>query len=238
MDWALIPFLPELLRGAYVTLRLTVISGVLSAVVALIAGLGRLTPSRTVRIVAGLYVEVFRGTSGVVQLFFAFFALPLVGVDLTPMTAGVLALGLNIGAYGAEVVRGAVQALPTGQVEAAIALNMSFLTRLRHVILPQAVVTMVPPFGNLTIELLKGTALVSLITINELTFAAQLIRSRIGRTAEVFAVVLLMYFLMSQVIAMGFRRLERRVDYRRRTQDAAPQAVDEDGTTPTLEAVA
>src|SRR5690606_3067203 len=118
-----------------------------------------------------VYVEFARGVSAIILLFWMFFALPpLLGVNFTPLIAGVLALGINMGAYGAEVVRGGIQAVPVGQTEAGIALNMTERQRLTQVILPQAVPVILPPFGNLMIEILKGTALVSLITLSDLAF--------------------------------------------------------------------
>ena len=119
-------------------------------------------------------------------------------------------MSLNIGAYGAEVVRGAVLAVPRGQWEATIALNMTRTEALRRVILPQAFVAMIPPWGNLFIELLKSTSLVSLITITDLTFRAQQMNQTTFRTVEIFTLVLLMYLAISMVITVGMRTLERR----------------------------
>jgi polar amino acid transport system permease protein len=203
--------LDRLLPGAVLTVELTVMGSLLAVAVALAAGLALTAKARQVRAVARVYVEFFRGTSMLVQLFWLFFALPAFGVQLAPLEAGVLALGLNIGAYGAEVVRGAINAVPRGQTEAAIALNMSPALRMRRIILPQAVVAMLPPFGNLLIELLKSTALVSLITLSDLTFRAQLLRSATGDTLAIFSTVLLLYFAMAVVITVGMRALERRV---------------------------
>lgn len=203
-------YLPTLLQGALVTLEVTAGAAVIGLVMALASGLMARSPTRAVRWIARVYVEFFRGTSALVQLFWLFFALPLVGWELNPMFAGMLALGLNIGAYGSEVVRGAVAAVPPGQYEAAIALSLSPAQRMRRVILPQAFVGMIPPFGNLLIELLKGSALVSLITINDLTFNAQALRLLTGNTLLVFTMVLVLYFLMSYLITLGMRFLERR----------------------------
>jgi polar amino acid transport system permease protein len=125
------------------------------------------------------------------------------------MTAGILVLGLNTGAYGAEVVRGAIHAVPMGQKEAAVALNFSPFQRMRRVIVPQALVAMIPPAGNLLIELLKNTALVSLITLSELTFAAQTLRADTLRTTEIFGLVLLLYFAVALFLTFCMRQLER-----------------------------
>lgn len=203
--------LPPLLEGVWVTVRLTVGGAVLALAAALLAGLGRRAASAPLRWLAAVYVEIFRGTSALVQLFWFYFALPLLGIELGAMTTGIVVLGLNIGAYGAEVVRGAIQSVPRGQLEAATALGFSRRQTLWRVVLPQAALLMIPPAGNLMIELLKGTALVSMITLGELTFQAQLLRSETLRTVEVFGLVLLIYFLLAQLIAAGFRQLECRL---------------------------
>ncbi len=192
-------------------MEITILAAILGAAMAFPMGVLRLSKRRLVRTLAGAYVEFFRGTSALVQLFWLFFVLPLAGIKLDPMTAGVLALGLNIGAYGAEVVRGAVQSVPHGQVEAAIALNMTEMQRMRRVVIPQALVAMLPPLGNLAIELLKLTSLVSLITLHDITFNAQTLRESVGHTTEIFAAVLLMYFVLASAISVGMRALERRV---------------------------
>ena len=159
---------------------------------------------------ASTYVEVFRGTSALVQLFWLFFVLPP-GLSLEPFTVAVLGLGLNVGAYGSEVVRGAIQAVPRGQWEASTALNMTRPQMLRRIILPQAFVAMVPPWGNLFIELLKSTALVSLITLGDLAFRAQQMNQTTMRTIPIFTLVLLIYLAISLVITIGMRSLEGRL---------------------------
>ncbi|HEY9163676.1 MAG TPA: ectoine/hydroxyectoine ABC transporter permease subunit EhuC, partial [Magnetovibrio sp.] len=159
-----------ILDGAWVTVQLTIFGCMVALVVAFIAGLARISRYVVIRAVATAYIEFFRGTSIFVQLFWAYFVLPLVGVPVSPWQAGVLALGLNVGAYGAEVVRGAIISVARGQHEASIALNLSPWQRMRHIILPQALVIMLPTFNNNAIELLKGTAVVSLISLSDLTF--------------------------------------------------------------------
>lgn len=204
--------LPTLLRGLSTTITLTFWGALLALVVAVFTGVLRASESRLLRMLSSAYVEVFRGTSILVQLFWIFFVLPLppFNVSITAFQAGVLALGLNVGAYGAEVVRGAIQATPKGQIEAAIALNMSRSLMMRRVILPQALVRILPPFGNLLIELLKATALVSLITLSDVTFQALSLRQTAGRTTEVFSLLLVIYFLIAYPLTLGVRWLERR----------------------------
>lgn len=201
--------LPPLLQGLQITLQVTAGAAVLAIPLALAAGLLRAAPWRLLAWPAACYIEVFRGTSALVQLFWVYYVLPLFGITVPAMAAGMLVLGLNAGAYGAEVVRGAVKGVPRGQREAALALNMSRAHTLRRIVLPQAVAAMLPPAGNLLIELLKNTALVSLITIADLTFRAQLLRADTLRTLEIFLLVLGLYFAVALCMTAGVRWLER-----------------------------
>ena len=209
----ILDILPPLLHGLVVTVELTLAAAVLGVVVAFVVGLARLSRFSFVRYIALAFIEVFRGTSALVQLFWLYFALPLFGFDISAMTAGIIGLGLNTGAYGAVVVRAAVQAVPRAQVEAAIALNLSGRRRMWHVVLPQAALSMLPPWGNLFIELLKNTALVSLITISELTFQGQLLRSETLRTPQIFGTVLVLYFLLALIITKSVRLAERKLAF-------------------------
>ncbi|MFA7433471.1 MAG: ectoine/hydroxyectoine ABC transporter permease subunit EhuC [Gemmobacter sp.] len=208
-DWS--GYLALILQGALVTAQLTVMGSALALVAAFTAGLGRVSRFFAIRALATAYIEFFRGTSIFVQLFWAYFVLPFAGITLTPLQAGVLALGLNVGAYGAEVVRGAILAVPRTQREACIALNLTRFQRMRHILLPQALPLMLPTFGNNAIELLKATAVVSLISLSDMTFQAQVVRAQTGSTLIPFATILVLYFAMALLISWGMRRLERRV---------------------------
>ena len=203
--------LPAILRGLGVTIQLTIGGAALALVVALVAGIARASRYRIVRTITSVYVEVFRGSSVLVQMFWIFFVLPLppFNIELSALQAGILALGLNVGAYGAEVVRGAIQAIDRGQIEASIALNMSPGLMMRRVIVPQAMVRILPPFGNLLIELLKATSLASLITLSDITFQASALRQTVGRIPEVFGLLLVVYFLLAYPLTLGVRWLER-----------------------------
>ncbi|MBB5156404.1 ectoine/hydroxyectoine ABC transporter permease subunit EhuC [Saccharopolyspora phatthalungensis] len=215
----ILPFLPLLLNGLLITLALTAVGMVVTVVVAFTAGLCRMSRRRWLRWPAGAFIEIFRGTSMLVQLFWLFFALPFFGVQLVPFAAAVLALGLNEGAYGAEIVRGAITALPRGQREGAIALSLTPYQRMRFVILPQAIPAMIPPFGNVFVDLLKNTSLVSLVTVADLTFRAQMVRATTGATAAVFGTILVLYFVAAYALSLGTDWLERRMDP---TRPAAP----------------
>ena len=209
IDWS--GYIGLILQGALVTIQLTIMGSALALVMAFIAGLGRLSRFAALRWLATAYIEFFRGTSIFVQLFWAYFVLPFAGLTLTPLQAGVLALGLNVGAYAAEVVRGAVQSIGKEQREACVALNFSRWQSMRHVVLPQAFLLMLPTFGNNAIELLKATAIVSLVSLGDMTFQAQVVRAQTGNTLVPFATILVLYFAMAMVISTAMRWLERRM---------------------------
>ena len=204
-------FLRVILQGLPVTVGATVGGIALTIVLSFVAGLALLSASRAVRVVARIYVEGLRGTSEVVQLFWIFFALPLlVGFQIVPIWAGILVLGLNHGAYGAEIVRGAVQSVPREQYEGAMALSLTPAQRMRRVILPQALVEMIPPFNTLFIQLLKSTALLSFVAIDEITNLAnqRLVSSFQPELPLVWLVVLVLYLLLALVITFVMRLLE------------------------------
>lgn len=208
----MLDFLGPLLRGTLVTVEVLIGASVVAIAVGLIVGLLRVSPLWPLKWLAIGYIELFRGTSLLVQLFWWFFVLPQFGIFLAPLVVGIFGVGMNVGGYGAEVVRGAIQAVPKGQYEAAIALNMSPGVRMRRVILPQAFRAMLPPWGNLLIELLKGTSLVSLITIHDLTFMGNQLNITTFRTIEVFTLVLILYYILGRgIITPTVRWFERRV---------------------------
>ena len=208
-DWS--GYIALILQGAVVTVQLTVMGSALALVMAFVAGLGRISRHMALRWLATAYIEFFRGTSIFVQLFFAYFVLPFMGISLTPLQAGVLSLGLNVGAYGAEVVRGAILSIGKEQYEACVALNLSRWQCMRRVILPQALLVMLPTFGNNAIELLKATSIVSLISLADMTFQANIVRSQTGNTLVPFATILILYFAFAMIIAWAIRTLERRM---------------------------
>ncbi|MFJ9715007.1 ectoine/hydroxyectoine ABC transporter permease subunit EhuC [Streptomyces sp. NPDC101213] len=198
------------LPGIWVTVQVTVYAAALGAVISFGIGLARGSRYWIVRFLAGTYFEVFRGMSALVLMFWMFFALPLFGWQLVPLWAGVSALGLTYGAYGSEIVRGSLAAVAPAQKEAGIALNFTRWQRLRLIELPQAWPAMVPPFNNLLIELLKGTALVSVITVADMTFAGNLLRLGTNETAPVYTLLLVLYFVLAFLLTRGMRLLERR----------------------------
>ena len=203
-------FLPALLRGAVVTLEVSVLSALLFFVMSFLAGIAKDSGLRPVRWAAVVYIEVFRGTSLLVQLFWLYFVLPEFGIVLSPMTAGVLGIGLNFGAYGAEIVRGAMAAVPRGQTEASEALNLSDWKRMTRIVIPQAIMVMIPGMTNLTIEMVKATALVSAVTLVDITYASVQQNQLHYRTLEIFAVTVMLYYCFAQFIRFGGSALEVR----------------------------
>lgn len=200
------------LKGTWTTVQLLVLSALLAAAVSFAVGMARTHRLWTVRFLAGLYTEVFRGTSALIMIFWVFFVLPLAfGWQLVPMWAGTLALGLTYGAYGAEIVRGALNAVDPAQRDGGIALSFTPWQRMRKILLPQAVPEMVPPFSNLLVELLKGTALVSVMGMGDLAFSGNLVRLALQESAQIYTYVLLIYFVIAFLLTRLMRGLEHRV---------------------------
>ncbi|MEU4494734.1 ectoine/hydroxyectoine ABC transporter permease subunit EhuC [Streptomyces sp. NPDC023998] len=199
------------LPGIWITVQLLLYSTALAGCVAFAVGIARTHHSRVVRFLAGTYTEIFRGTSALILMFWLFFVLPpLLGWQLVPMWAAVLALGLSYGAYGAEIVRGALNSVAPAQREAGIALSFTPWQRMRLILLPQAVPEMIPPFCNLLVELLKGTALVSLLGVGDVSFAAYLVRLATQESAQIYTISLVIYFVIAFVITRSMKALEKK----------------------------
>lgn len=204
LDW-----IPNLLRGLQLTVLLTVLGALLMLLVAVVLGLAARSNRLLLRGAARTVIEFFRGTSLFVQLFWLFFALPQLGLRFDPLLVGVLALGLNYGAYGSEVVRGSLNAVPREQWEAATALNLSRWQRMRRVIWPQAVVLMLPPFNNLLIQLLKGTPLVIAISLVELFTMGEAFRTAGGNVILMYLLVLpALYLALAYTMTFAMNLLE------------------------------
>lgn len=198
----------EFAHATYITIQITLAAGVLAWVVSFVAGLSKLSRFRLVSWPVTGMVEIVRGTSCYVQLFWLYFVLPMVGVEMSAMTAGIVAIGLNIGCYGSEVVRSAILAVPRGLLEAARSLNMTPTQTMRHVVIPNAFPRMIPPMCNLMVDLLKITPLVSLVTIADLTFLGQIYRQETGSPLLAFGILMVVYFVLSSLIIRAFRRVE------------------------------
>ncbi|WP_198087990.1 amino acid ABC transporter permease [Variovorax sp. E3] len=203
---------PDLLRGALVTVEITACALALGCVLGLLVGIGRLNPKR--RWLYGFctaYVAAIRGTPLLVQLFILFFGLPHFGILLPAFLCGVLGLGVYSGAYVSEIVRGAIQSIDKGQTMAAQSLGMTPGVAMRQIVLPQAVVRMIPPLGNEFIALIKNSALVSLLTIHDVMHEGQKIISVSYRSLEVYLAIAVVYFVLTGTMSLVLRHFEQRL---------------------------
>ena len=202
----------DLLRGALVTVEITACALALGCVLGLLVGIGRLNPKR--RWLYGActaYVAAIRGTPLLVQLFILFFGLPHFGILLPAFLCGVLGLGVYSGAYVSEIVRGAIQSIDKGQTMAAQSLGMTPGTAMREIMLPQAVVRMIPPLGNEFIALIKNSALVSLLTIHDVMHEGQKIISVSYRSLEVYLAIAVVYFVLTGTMTLVLRHFEQKL---------------------------
>lgn len=207
-----------LIESSWITIQLLLYSFALGIVLALILGVARLSEIRWVRGLALAVVEFSRGISSIILLFIMAIAIPyLLGIKQPPLLLlATIALGINMGGYGAEIIRGAIQSVPKGQTEASISLNLNAYQRLQYAVLPQAMKVILPPMGNLTIEILKGTALVSLVGITDIMQMSDNIRQQqlatgVGSKPMLLLNVLVLYFILAQVVNLLFRLGERRL---------------------------
>lgn len=194
--------LPRVADGVLVTLQLTLGGSALAFVLAVLLGLAARHGNVLLRGAARVFIELFRGTSLLVQLFFFFYVLPRFGLELSGLFCGILALGLNYGAYGAEVVRGAINSVPTGQWEASVALSLPPRRRLVRVVWPQAWAIMIPSLSNLGIMLLKGTAVAYVILMHDLTFVTNSLRQQTNDTFFSYGVGMVIYFVLAYVLVL------------------------------------
>ncbi|HZS32627.1 MAG TPA: amino acid ABC transporter permease [Methylomirabilota bacterium] len=203
--------LPLLLRGALVTVEVSALGLALAALIAVPVAFGRLSRRRGIRAVVFLYLDVIRGTPLLLQLFAIFYLPPLLGLDLSPFASGVIALGLNGGAYTAEVLRGGIQALPRGQTESGRALGMSALQSVRRIVLPQVVVDVLPALANEAAALIKASSLVSALALVELTRVGYQIVSRVLHPTEIYVAVGALYLGINALVGYGAVVAQRRL---------------------------
>ena len=199
-----------LLIGLWVTLKISALSLALALVFGLIGGLARVAHNPTTRALAAGYVELIRGTPLLVQIFIAYFFLGTI-FQLSAFTAGVAALAVFTGAYVAEIVRAGIEAIPKGQMEAARSLGMTAPQAMRHVVLPQALKQVLPPLAGQSINLVKDSSLVSVMALTDLTKAGREVVASTFSPFEVWFTVALMYLLLTGLLSIAVRRLERKM---------------------------
>jgi polar amino acid transport system permease protein len=209
LEFTLWEILRNLLLSARWTIALSVVAFAGGGMVGAVVLLARVAPTPWLRRISGLFIEVFQGTPLLMQLFVVFFVLPLVGVDTTPWTAAALALTLYTGAYLAEIWRGCVESVPKGQWEASASLALSFSEQMRYVIVPQAIRLAVPPTVGFSVQVIKGTAVTSIIGFVELTKAGTMITNATFRPFLVYGLVGVLYFVLCFPLSLWAKRLER-----------------------------
>lgn len=203
--------LPILLKGSIVTIELTVISVILGSVIGIVAATLKLSKNKIVVSIASFYTWLFRGTPMLLQLFFFYFALPFMGLELTPMSAAIIGLSLNSGAYMAEIIRGGILSIDKGQFEACKALGFTYFQTMKKVVLPQTFRVIIPSIGNEFITMLKDTSLVSSIAMEELMRNTQLQISSTAKPVEAFFIAGCLYLLMTTVFTTIFSLTERKL---------------------------
>lgn len=204
-----------LMHGTLVTIEVVAVSMILSCVLGLLVGIGRLDPTK--RLVYGIcsfYVFIFRGTPLLVQLFIWYYGLPQFGISLPSFLCGVIGLGLYSASYVSEIVRGALQSVDKGQHEAARAIGMSRRMTMRLIIVPQAIVRIIPPLGNEFISLIKNSALISLVTIHDIMHQGQQIISVSYRSLEVYLAIGAVYLVLTWSVGRLLRTFENRLHAR------------------------
>ena len=211
---------PEFLVGTQATITYSGISLILASMIGLLVALARMSRLQPLRWLARGYVDFVRGTPALVQIFFIYFGLPVVGINLSAPVAAVIALSINSGGYLAEIFRGGIMSVDKGQSEAARSLGMSGSEAMRRIILPQAVLRVVPATAGEFTNLVKGTSLLSTISVMELTRVAQVIVGVTFRPIEAYIAIAVIYFILNAVIAQGAIWLERHLMRREGQTDA------------------
>ncbi|MFS0752381.1 amino acid ABC transporter permease [Oceanobacillus sp. 1P07AA] len=214
-DWfRVFEFMPELGKGLYYTLLISIIGLLIGFVLGAIFGLGRISKNKFLFVLASIYVEVVRGTPVLVQAIWIFFALPIIiQYNFDPIVAGIIVIAINSGAYIAEVVRGSVESIDKGQIEAGRSLGLTKNQTMRYIIWPQAFKRMIPPLGNQFIISIKDTSLLSVILVPELMFQGRLIVSNQFIAVEIYTAVALFYLAITLTLSLILRLIERRLNY-------------------------
>ncbi|MFD1360122.1 amino acid ABC transporter permease [Lentibacillus salinarum] len=213
-NWAgVVDFLPQLLTGLLYTLLISVVGLVIGFILGGIFGMGRVARNKFIHAISTVYIEVIRGTPVLVQAIWIYYALPLIiGFELESITAGIIVIALNSGAYIAEIVRGAVQSIDKGQMEAGRSLGLNHGQAMRYIIWPQAFKRMIPPLGNQFIISIKDTSLLSVILVPELIFQGRLIAANHFNAVEIYTTVAVFYLVITLTLSVILQRMERRLD--------------------------
>ncbi|AQT86621.1 polar amino acid ABC transporter, inner membrane subunit [Paenibacillus larvae subsp. larvae] len=203
--------IPFLLKGAYYTLLITIVSMFFGLIIGVVVAVARIKGNRPIQWLARAYVSIIRGTPALVQIFIVYYGLVDYGIALSSLTAAFVALSINVGAYLSETFRGAILSIPKGQTEAAYAAGMTSWQAMRRIILPQAARVAIPPMGNTFIGMLKETSLVSSIAVTELLRSAQLMIAQYYVNMPFYIGIAVMYWVMSTVFSFILGAIEKRL---------------------------
>jgi His/Glu/Gln/Arg/opine family amino acid ABC transporter permease subunit len=214
----IIEYWPDFVRGAEATVVYSLLSLVMASVIGLLVALARISQFAPLASLARAYVDVVRGTPALVQIFFIYFGMPALGVNLSAPVAAVIALSINSGGYLAEIFRAGIVGVDAGQMEAGRSVGMSHGQAMRRIILPQAALRVVPSTAGEFTNLIKGTSLLSTISVSELTRVAQQIIGVTFRPIEAYVAIAVIYFLLNAIVSQGSIWLERSL---RRSQGLA-----------------
>lgn len=210
----IVQYWPRLIAGLGLTVEITIISLILAGILGMVFGLLSVSKRKSLRAIALVYVDIVRGTPLLVQAFFIYFGIPAaLGIQSDPVVSGVITLSLNAGGYLAEIVRGGIESISRGQMEAARSLGLPYGMAMRSVILPQAIRTMTPALINQCIITLKDTSLLSVIGVTELTQTGRLIIANNYQSFEVWAIVAMMYFVIIMILSKISKHIERKMSY-------------------------
>jgi len=212
IDWTIIPdYFPIFMKGLQTTIEISVISILIGFIGGILIGMCRISRNPLVYGLSTVYVEAFRGTPLLIQIFLVYLGLPQLGIYVdSPLVAGLIALSLNSAAYQSEIFRGGVQSISVGQIEAARSLGMTYNQSLFNVVIPQAIRNALPPYTNEFITMIKDSSLVMTIGVLELTLRGKLISATTGQSIPVLLFVAVLYFVLTFSTSRILRYVEKR----------------------------
>lgn len=202
---AIVRYWPEILQGVWVAATLSILTFLLGTVVGIFGAIGRISRNRVIYAISTFYVELFRNTPLLVQMYIFYYGLESLSITLSAYTAALLAMSLNSGAYETEIIRGGIIAVGKGQLEAAFSIGMTYAQTLRKVVIPYALQVIYPPLGNQVIGIILGSSVASVITVPEITYVALNIGSRSYRDFETFLVIWVIYLALNLILSAIFK---------------------------------
>jgi len=212
LDFSLVSdFIGFLLEASLVTIELSLLAIVLGLILGLFAALMKISKIKPLMWLADFYIWVIRGTPILVQIFLVYYGLPQIGIELSAFTSSVIALGVNAGAYIAEIYRGGIMSVPKGQTEAAESLGMTYTTIMRRIVLPQAFRVSIPALGNQAISMLKDSSIASLVTVSELMMVSQRFAATNYAFIEFYLTAAALYLLMTTILSYFLKKIEFRM---------------------------